>query len=203
VFDELEGETIDYHTDSNKDGISDYYTQLLCDGKLTTGTGVPIFAGYRFEDIQASDDYDNDGLKNGEEIVVTEGKGKTYLKIKSSPTRKDTDNDGISDNEDTAPLKKGLSGGVIGELTIVSCHPNDSGFTGGHAWLTYKSFVNDEIDVSGLLNGYIYSSKGFVPRKVDSYSINRNGYLAIGNAGTEGTSRCFKHNFGLMWRNII
>lgn len=190
-YKKAEQETIDYHTDSNGDGISDYYTKLLCEGKLTTGTGTGInaFKGLSYDDVQANDDYDGDHVKNGDELVISENNGKIYCYVVSDPEEEDTDKDGILDNEDTAPRAKGLAGGIIGELTIVSCHPNDSGFTGGHAWLSYKSYVKDNIDVSGLANGYIYryGTHEFIQSKINSYPINVNGNLAIGNAG-EGMS---------------
>ena len=34
-FDDFTHETVDYVTDSNGDGISDYYTKLLNDGDMT------------------------------------------------------------------------------------------------------------------------------------------------------------------------
>lgn len=187
---QAEQETIDYHTDSNQDGISDYYTKLLCEGRLITGTGLNIFNGVSYEDIQANDDYDGDGVKNGAEIKILESGDRVYVYMISDPESKDTDEDGILDDEDTAPREKGLVGGIIGELTIVSCHPDGEGFTSGHAWLSYKSYVDDTLNISGLLNGYLYdySTKGFYNCKVDNYEINRNGHIAIGNAGTNGTS---------------
>lgn len=63
IYDDIEDETVDYSLDSNNDGISDYHTKMLCEGKLTTGTGVPLFAGIPYEDVQSNDDYDGDGLK--------------------------------------------------------------------------------------------------------------------------------------------
>lgn len=56
--------------DSNNDGISDYITKLMCDGVIRTGTGVKIFGNYTYEQIQANDDVDGDGIKNGHEITV-------------------------------------------------------------------------------------------------------------------------------------
>lgn len=194
VFSEIESTTIDRELDSNGDGISDYYTRLMCEGKLSTGTGIALFRGCSYEDIQndLDGDFDNDGLKNGEEVRVKydSDTGRTYLYVISSPICEDTDADGIEDKEDTAPLYKGLAGGVTGELTIVSCHPEDQGFTGGHAWLSYKSYVNDIIDISGLLTGFVWDSdaKGFVQQKLDQYEIKKDGHMAIGNAGTGGAS---------------
>lgn len=71
IYNAIAGETVDYITDSNNDMISDYFTQKLCEGILTYGSGSPTeFYGIAYEDIQANNDYDGDGIKNGEEIEV-------------------------------------------------------------------------------------------------------------------------------------
>ncbi|MDR1066622.1 MAG: VWA domain-containing protein [Clostridiales bacterium] len=159
IYTDIEGETIDYATDSNNDGISDYFTRLLCDGTLTTGTGTPLFDGISFEDVQANDDYDGDGLKNGEEIIVSRNDEdeRVYLKLISSPCLADTDGDGIEDKEDTSKLTKGLADGVIGALKICSYGTGPSSFEdfNGHSFVAYTSFVNDSAEFYGI--------------KVDSY----------------------------------
>ena len=104
VFDEIGSETIDYTVDSNADGISDYFTKLICEGKLVTGTGVKLFDGVPFEEVQKNADYDKDGLKNGEEVSVVVNDGKVYLKALSSPVLADTDMDGYLDSTDTNRL---------------------------------------------------------------------------------------------------
>ena len=59
-------------TDSNSDGISDVVTKLMCDGLIRTGTGALIFEDHSYEEVQANDDFDGDGLKNGEEVLLSE-----------------------------------------------------------------------------------------------------------------------------------
>lgn len=191
IYEKIKNETIDYSTDSNNDGISDYFTKLMCEGVLRTGTGVQLFEGYGYDEVQSNDDFDGDGLKNGEEVKVIIQNEKIYLKAVSSPALNDSDNDGISDREDDAPLKKGYADGIIGELAIIS-NQNDSSDS-GHAWLTYKSYVDDTLDVSGLQTGYLYNYEinEFYAEKVSTYKINRDGYMNIGNAGTEGQSAAF------------
>ena len=113
VFEEIESETIDYEADSNNDGISDYYTKLMCEGKLVSGVGSHIFPGADYEQVQKNDDYDNDGLKNGEEVIVTMWNGKIYANYKSYPTRKYSDLDLYDDYSElkvhnTNPLKNNL-----------------------------------------------------------------------------------------------
>lgn len=103
-FNSLKEETVDYTTDSNNDGISDYYTKLMCEGKLISGTGINIFKGHSYEEVQANSDYDGDSIINGDEVAVTQSASKTYLKVTSSPTNTDTDLDGLTDSKDTAKL---------------------------------------------------------------------------------------------------
>ena len=157
AFHDIEVSTLDLETDSNNDGISDYYTKLLCEGKLRTGTGVPLFEGISYDEVQSSDDYDQDGIPNGEEVIVKydAATGKTYIAVVSSPTNPDTDGDGVKDGDDPEPRKKGLAGGIIGKLTLVSCYnEEDSGWTSGHAFFVYTSYINDSIDFTGLRAGW-------------------------------------------------
>lgn len=46
-FDAIFNEYTDYYTDSNNDGISDYFTALMCSGVLVTGTGKNYFKEYQ------------------------------------------------------------------------------------------------------------------------------------------------------------
>lgn len=92
IYEDISGETIDYITDSNGDGISDYFTQKLCDGILTLGSGIPTpLAGISYDNIQANDDYDGDSVKNGDELeiihdIITD---RIYVVMHSNPTVKD------------------------------------------------------------------------------------------------------------------
>lgn len=142
VSGEIEINTYDKERDSNQDGISDYMTERLIDGKLRLGSGVRLdFSNIDIEDV----DWDKDGVLNGDEISVRSIDGKSYLYCYSNPLSTDSDADGIVDKEDTAPLQKGLLGGIIGRLYIIACVPN--GKT-GHAYLVYESFTNDTRDIS-------------------------------------------------------
>lgn len=113
VYEDIESGTIDVLGDSNKDGISDYFTQLLCDGTITMGTGKQNpFAGVPFEDIQANDDYDGDGVPNGTElkVIYTEATKSAYIMLISDPTAGDSDFDGIDDTEDGDPFNNNFTG---------------------------------------------------------------------------------------------
>ena len=123
IYYDVSVETVDYATDSNSDNISDYFTKLLCDGTLKLGTGKnnPLY-GISFEDIQADSDgdYDNDGLLNGQELIVTydENLKRVYLKLESDPTLPDTDFDGIKDNKDTMKLSGTFTGTMKGYYDV-------------------------------------------------------------------------------------
>lgn len=102
-------ETVDYLTDSNQDGLSDYYTKLLNDGVLPLSSGCFDLIGVTDMYGEACDDWDGDGLKNGEEIQVCAAGKKVYVKMESHPLLVDSDGDGTSDAEEkrrgTSPLK--------------------------------------------------------------------------------------------------
>ena len=103
IYNNVSEETVDYSTDSNADGISDYFTKLLCDGTLKLGSGkTSPFYRLSYEEIQANNDYDNDGLLNGQELIVKfdEVKRRVYVWMMSDPTSSDSDFDGIDDNSE-------------------------------------------------------------------------------------------------------
>lgn len=96
----IKKETVDYYTDSNNDGISDYYTRLICEGKLTNIT-LGVLEGWigRYDEVQASSDFDNDGALNGEEIKIDKDR-RSYFDYISDPCKEDTDDDGLNDKEE-------------------------------------------------------------------------------------------------------
>lgn len=87
IFDE----TIDYETDSNGDGISDYYAKLIQNGTLTLANGTTPYKGVDF----SNPDYDHDGLLNGRELKVCvyyspDGNRYVYLQQISNPLVKES-----------------------------------------------------------------------------------------------------------------
>ena len=112
--------------DSNNDGLDDYVTQLILDGKIVLSNGSRELWGIDFSlDFleNASDDWDNDGLKNGEELQLRAKDGKAYLVLNTHPCRKDTDGDGYSDlNEqkaNTDPKKHSIQREALDEILNV------------------------------------------------------------------------------------
>ena len=73
--------------DANNDGIDDYTAYLMCCGDITTHSGNKLFDGIDYNEFQndTDGDWDNDGLKNGEEIVLYEENGIQYIKLLSDP----------------------------------------------------------------------------------------------------------------------
>lgn len=116
-FDSIRQETIDYITDSNNDGISDYYTKLIDEGTLVLSNGSVELFGVLSLYGEDSDDWDGDGLKNGEEIEIVESSRGVSIKMKSNPIDPDTDHDKFPDKEEvkdfkTDPLVKTYYGGA-------------------------------------------------------------------------------------------
>lgn len=119
IFDAIENLTASTK-DSNHDGISDYYTELIKEGKLVYQNGSTELLGYDLNynmNGEFSDDYDGDGLKNGEEISIGIKDGKPVMIMKSNPLIADTDKDGYTDydevkNMSTSPLIRTYKGSL-------------------------------------------------------------------------------------------
>lgn len=116
IYDQIESESIDLTTDSNNDGIPDYYAELINDGKLLLSNGADDLVGV-IDKYGDSADWDGDGLLNGEEIqIVTQSNGSVAIKMKSHPLVIDSDGDDYDDYTEikemkTNPLKITKKGG--------------------------------------------------------------------------------------------
>lgn len=176
--------------DSNKDGISDELTQALCQGKILTADGQKVFGEKSYAEIQAYKDADGDGLLNGEEISLAAGvneNGEAYLYVicKSSPIEADSDKDGISDKDDTAPWEIGLAGGVIGSLKLIGRHTDGAIFAEGHSFLVFTSYVdNATVSFKDLFNYYSLTEEGRALVAENPYNLS----------WTSGFGACTKEN---------
>ncbi len=104
IYDELRQESIDITVDSNNDGISDYYTQLIYEGTLVLSNGSSELSGIDFNYNEygiASADWDGDGLLNGEELYIEEfylnDRMYVVVHMKSNPLIAHSDGDGVDD----------------------------------------------------------------------------------------------------------
>lgn len=158
IYDEIEGVTIDRYLDSNDDGISDYYTKMLCDNRLGSGTGLKnIFGAASYDEVQKSDDLDGDGLKNGEEIKIVENGMGVYAKINSYPYLINSDNDYF---DDYAELKVYFSNALrfneYAEVADVDWVTNSSNFISNK----YKEFYDSKL-FGALEEGSVFIGNAF------------------------------------------
>ena len=91
IFDAIADKT-DLYKDSDSDGLKDYYEKEMNSGNLRLGTGVKLI-GLNYMDA----DTDSDTLKDGKELEVSKSGKIVYVKMKSNPTKEDTDGDGLLD----------------------------------------------------------------------------------------------------------
>lgn len=193
-------------------------------GETTSdGTWVILKHGYRYVRLTDETDQDRDGLSttyelgNEEEIDLSllikallalhgvpyeEYIGKSTITVYnaiSDPTKDDTDNDGIHDNEDDAPWVKGYADGSIGEMAILAVTGDgictiaidyifSNGLNTGHSFLIYQSYVNDELDLSSWNGGYTANSGSWVgaiaqTEPLSDYQLKVNDVFAFSAGG--------------------
>ena len=103
IYDNI-GQKIDIETDSDNDGIADYYEDNMI-----------IFDGSQLMLDKYNPDTDGDGLLDGEEVELSytynadETKVKVIGKMKSKPSLPDSDGDGLIDSVDKNPLNWDVS----------------------------------------------------------------------------------------------
>ena len=106
------------------------------------------------------------------------GKQVVFLKI-ADPWDKDTDGDGLFDGEDTAPVTKGLADGIYGEIAVVASE--------GHAFMIYKSYINDSIPLFAFNEVFSYHNSIIPLYYTDEklYRIKRDHYMTISLAAND------------------
>lgn len=179
VFKDIESSTIDLTTDSNNDGIPDYYTKLLNDGDLLLSNGSAELIGVTDDYGLDSDDWDGDGLKNGEEIKITVSGSRVYAKMISNPLLKDSDLDGLDDFTEkaigTPPLQyTSEQGGSLNNLENDSQYvyiemANDRSFVSNiNAWFDWNK--TDEAEQLYINYFYDYASESTLQANEEAIS---------------------------------
>lgn len=147
-------EKIDIETDSDADGIPDYYEDNMV-----------MFNGVHVTLDKNNPDSDGDGLKDGEEVCelkyeysMDKTKVKVTGKVIANPTEVDTDFDGIEDNVDKAPLSNKFKG------TFLSYYNSkNASYTFDYRqFFTNSTTFNDAISSSSIVfANAIYEDWGF------------------------------------------
>ncbi len=158
----IKEQTIDYKADDNDDNLSDYYAKLICSGELRLYSGdiIPQLIG-SYEEFQKNDDFDGDGIKNGDEIEIKTIGQRVYIEMISNPAKADTDGDGFNDKTEldcgTDPQIQNIRANVVNKLIendmywsadFVNEYKNDwwlrARIYGGNVIGNFKvSYVND------------------------------------------------------------
>ena len=133
-------EAIDLQTDSDGDGLCNYYEENL-----------PAFNGVRMKLDKENEDTDGDGLLDGKEVTIVkgtpgeDGKVKVYGKINSDPTNPDSDYDGIEDADDKTPLDYTITDRTLAVVESLS-YKNLSKYQGK----TVGEAIADGVKFSGM-----------------------------------------------------
>jgi hypothetical protein len=166
------------YKDSNSDGITDAQTKAFCNGTLVASNGKNPFDGYTYNQIQddKDGDLDNDGIINGDELVINKYTTKSNgIKIISSPTSRDYDNDGITDPEEkdngTDPFKADFKVSDVDWLTDDNIYLSSNMSNGylSDTWLKIQLFSGN------LIFGF------FNIDYVDDYTIALSNYISVLN----------------------
>lgn len=103
VFLEIQKDTIDLTEDKNNDKIPDYYNDLIKSGEMVLSNGSSEFIGIDFnynENGELSNDYDGDGVVNGDELIIKENGNRVYAVMVSDPMMKYSDSDEYNDYQE-------------------------------------------------------------------------------------------------------
>ena len=179
IYYDVSIETVDYVTDSNNDGISDYYTKLIDEGTLVLSNGSNELFGVLTLFGVDSDDWDGDGLKNGEEIEVIEGSNGPTIKMKSHPLHADYDKDGFNDlaerNMGTDPFAKTRIGGLMVN-GLLDDGQSTSSLIGNHSlWedITLSVYADKKKDAKNKLADFFYKYASEESQKNNKESIEK------------------------------
>lgn len=186
--------------DINDDYLPDCYNELIYSGKITLKSGSKAFVGYRFDGSEGKfeDDYDGDGLLNGEEIEIrTDENGNPYFFIISSPILADSDFDGYEDHTE-----------IIRGTDPLTYTYNISAVDGLYNNERYKSYqLAASVNEIGLhyTTLTLFTVLGAITDGVDIEEIYRQEWFSYFNNYAEGAYKdVTKHHESDMWiMNIV
>lgn len=166
-------EAKDLVTDSNNDGICDYYTEEIKEGRLVLSNGSLELKGFDLNlnaDGEPSDDWDGDGLKNGEELTIVTKFGKTYIEMKSNPFMQYTDFDEVNDYDEVKhgsdPMNYSLEKAPADSLMNSSAYAYES-YANDMRYGTFNSYM---IGYSSVISGVWNKQELYRNLIVDYYS---------------------------------
>lgn len=177
---EVKEEIIDYDRDSNNDGITDYHTKLIKEGKLLLSNSSDELKNVDFNfsadkrdkdgNLVPSDDWDEDGIKNGDEIKVVAMGGWTYIEMKSHPLRPHSDSDGVDDYTEVQrgsdPMYYDASKALVDNL----CDESLYSFELSAVELRKDGVVKGLISWSAIINGVWNKKELYRDLIIDYYS---------------------------------
>lgn len=177
-------------TDSNDDGIPDYYAEKIDTGEILFNWS-DVLVGIVTQEGDDDDDWDDDGLKNGEEITFeTDSRGRVKIVAISNPADPDTDKDGIGDYAEVRQLGTDpnrfdfKSKGALDQLE------NDSKYY----YSTFRAAAEDQVALFLDYDKYGQAKKCIVDY-ISSYSseelLNSNAAAAKVKAIADETARFF------------
>lgn len=174
VVDNVRDEAKDLVTDSNNDGICDYYTEEIKEGRLVLSNGSLELKGFDLNlnaDGEPSDDWDGDGLKNGEELTIVTKFGKTYIEMKSNPFMQYTDFDEVNDYDEVKhgsdPMNYSLEKAPADSLMNSSAYAYES-YADDMRYGTFNSYM---IGYSSVISG-VWNKQGLYRNLIVDYYSN-------------------------------
>ena len=116
-------------TDSNNDGISDFVTKMIYDGKIPLQNGSRALFGVDLNlnvHDQPSADWDGDGVINGDELRLVFKNNQAFMQMRSNPCLVDSDLDGFTDdqerNDGTDPMRHTIHQAALDAIVNPDLH---------------------------------------------------------------------------------
>ncbi|MGH4120765.1 VWA domain-containing protein, partial [Clostridium sp.] len=193
-FDKITNETIDYITDSDGDFLCNYYENMINEEKIRLGTGAPLAGKLLYLD-ESGKDTDGDTLNDGEELSIEKQGDKVYVYITSDPTLKDTDQDGITDDNEKAENKDALKWDISDRDLAIAADmayhdlPEVSNFDYFND--SWKEAINTRLGDKANLNelvGWSIEDSHYSLGGLECIAFKKDNNLIIAYRGSEGNN---------------